>query len=504
MADQAPFLDYTNRDYPSLVNAMLDLAAQRLPEWTDRSENDLGRLLIELFAHVGDVILYYQDRIANELFLSTAVERRSVIDLLRLIGYTLATPMPALAELSVLDPVARVEVRPGARFTTVVKPDQPARRFVFLPADDQPLVLVSGALGLPRIPVLQADVISETLTVPEDVLGPLRLRLAERPVVVPRRADTNPHYLVVQVGRDDVWVRWTRRDSLLDSGKDGRHYTVEVDDEDRAWLLFGDGQIGERPAAGTQVRIRYLKTDGAAGNVGARAISKLIDGASPSVRVSNPAPASGGADRESIENARLVAPRLLRSQRRAVTAADYQALALSDPSVLQARAVGGGFGHVRVYVVAKGGVAAEDELKGRLQVLFEQHRPLTSTVSVHDPVFVTLSINVAIGIEGGFSEVDVSTRVRAALAALTALAGRSFGQIFYVSKVYEVVEAVEGVAYAMVNVPVGVGYKDGQEVPTLPGPSGSVPIAAARDGLIRLYPDQFPDFFIPDPTQDAP
>ena len=49
-------------------------------------------LLVDLFAYVGDVIAYYQDRIASESFLDTAVERRSVLNLLRLIGYELAPP----------------------------------------------------------------------------------------------------------------------------------------------------------------------------------------------------------------------------------------------------------------------------------------------------------------------------------------------------------------------------------------------------------------------------
>jgi len=104
MATQQRITDYTNRDYASLLASMLDLADLKLPEWTDRSENDLGRLLVELFAYVGDELLYYQDRIANEAFLTTAVERRSVIDLLSLIGYTLATPSPASAKLIIRAP----------------------------------------------------------------------------------------------------------------------------------------------------------------------------------------------------------------------------------------------------------------------------------------------------------------------------------------------------------------------------------------------------------------
>ena len=49
---------------------MLRLAQQRLPEWTDRSPADLGMLLVDLFAYMGDIVVYYQDRIASEMFLA--------------------------------------------------------------------------------------------------------------------------------------------------------------------------------------------------------------------------------------------------------------------------------------------------------------------------------------------------------------------------------------------------------------------------------------------------
>ena len=74
---------------------MLALAAYRLPEWTDRSEADPGVLLIELFAYMGDVLAYYLDRVASESFLATATEPRSVLNLLRLIGYQLNPPVAA-------------------------------------------------------------------------------------------------------------------------------------------------------------------------------------------------------------------------------------------------------------------------------------------------------------------------------------------------------------------------------------------------------------------------
>ncbi|MEP7270535.1 MAG: putative baseplate assembly protein [Acidobacteriota bacterium] len=54
-----------------------------------RAGNDPSIALLDSWAVVGDVLSFYQERIANEGFLRTARERRSILELARLIGYEL-------------------------------------------------------------------------------------------------------------------------------------------------------------------------------------------------------------------------------------------------------------------------------------------------------------------------------------------------------------------------------------------------------------------------------
>ena len=82
-----PVIDYVTKDYDGFRQAMLGQIPLLLPNWRTRGESDFGVVLIELFAYVADILSYYQDRIANEAYLSTATQRRSVTELLRLIGY---------------------------------------------------------------------------------------------------------------------------------------------------------------------------------------------------------------------------------------------------------------------------------------------------------------------------------------------------------------------------------------------------------------------------------
>jgi hypothetical protein len=87
--DLAVVIDYLAKDYASFRQALLDFLPTRLPAWTERSEADLGMTLLELFAATGDTLSYLQDRVANEAFLDSATQRRSVAGHLALLGYRL-------------------------------------------------------------------------------------------------------------------------------------------------------------------------------------------------------------------------------------------------------------------------------------------------------------------------------------------------------------------------------------------------------------------------------
>lgn len=56
---------------------------------TTRSTDDPAIALLDAWALVADILTFYQERIANEGYLPTATERRSILQLARLVGYTL-------------------------------------------------------------------------------------------------------------------------------------------------------------------------------------------------------------------------------------------------------------------------------------------------------------------------------------------------------------------------------------------------------------------------------
>lgn len=73
----------------SMLAALSDGERPLLGNLKTREDDDFSIALLDAWAMVADVLTFYQERIANESYLRTATERRSIIELARAIGYEL-------------------------------------------------------------------------------------------------------------------------------------------------------------------------------------------------------------------------------------------------------------------------------------------------------------------------------------------------------------------------------------------------------------------------------
>jgi Baseplate J-like protein len=488
-----PVIDYMARDYESLLKAMHDVVPSKLPEWKGfANEADFGNVLLELFAHMGDILSYYQDRIANESFLGTARTRRSVIEHLRLIGYKLATAVPAAASLNVTVPAtvnAEVTVNAGDAFATKSQKNKPSVRFEYT---GEPLTINFGTVPVDAatgkktyagIPVEEGRSIRSELVGTSDGSANQRFVLAHPRLILHRIGAT-----AQQAGRDIVLLSqlgsetesWTLRETLAFSRAQQKDYAVEINEADQATLIFGDGDFGAIPANGAQIRASYRVGGGPAGNTPQETIRTIVGApqlALLGAQVSNPNPATGGADRESTEHALRHAPAVFRSLNRAVTASDYEALVLSFNGVGKVRAQPIGWNTVALYVAPTGGGNVSDVLERDLKAYLEDKRLVSQIVEVYDVDYKAIYVTAEIGVASYYVRSDVLAAVQKAAAALLAFDNVSFGQTIYLSKFYEVGETVPGVDY--VNV---TEFRRGDVTTPLVAPSGK----------IELAPDQVP------------
>jgi hypothetical protein len=175
----------------------------------------------------------------------------------------------------------------------------------------------------------------------------------------PQSADTDPQpeILLEQISGNPP-PQWSWVQSILDAGQFDNSFTL---DESRYQFIltnsdgtaqyeyagdsgdtirFGDGTFGDIPLDGTIFRVTYRVGGGANGNVAAGAICR-IDPAVANLRaVTNPLPATGGADEETAQTVQRLAPQAFRAvQYRAVIPQDYQDAAETLPWVQRAGTV---------------------------------------------------------------------------------------------------------------------------------------------------------------------
>jgi predicted phage baseplate assembly protein len=140
-------------------------------------------------------------------------------------------------------------------------------------------------------------------------------------------------------GSESVYVDnelWTRVENFLSSTPTEKHYTIELGDNDRPTVKFGDGTTGKIPPLGVgNIKVdpyRYnAETDG---NVGANTVVVDKTGLSFVNKVWNPRGATGwteaeGASEASLEQAKIAGPASLRTREVAVGAADVEALTVA-------------------------------------------------------------------------------------------------------------------------------------------------------------------------------
>jgi hypothetical protein len=84
-----------------------------------RDPGDAAMALLDGWALVADVLTFYQERIANEGYLRTATERRSILELARLVGYTLRPGVAATVYLAYTLDVDSSQTPPQANKTII-------------------------------------------------------------------------------------------------------------------------------------------------------------------------------------------------------------------------------------------------------------------------------------------------------------------------------------------------------------------------------------------------
>lgn len=278
-----------------------------------------------------------------------------------------------------------------------------------------------------------------------------------RAALLPPLEDAMPQIALSGTSGNTPPVTWMPQADLLDSEPGAPDFVVEAEADGTVFLRFGDGTHGQRPSPGTRFVATYRVGGGTRGNVGAEAISHAVI-SDPAVRsVRNPLPAQGGIDSESIDDVRHKAPFAFRTQKRAVTPEDYQAVAQGHPQVQRAAATfrwTGSWWTVLLSIDRLGGAPVDDSFANDIRAYVEPYRTAGHDLDVNGPTYVPLEIEARVAVAPDHFRSDVGAALTRLFSSRVLADGSrgvfhpdnfTFGQAVYLSPLYAAAKKLDGV-----------------------------------------------------------
>lgn len=283
----------------------------------------------------------------------------------------------------------------------------------------------------------------------------------------------------VRLVDDGAAERWVPRRDLLGSDGFAAEFVAEADEGGGARLRFGDGEYGMRPRPDSRLTAHYRIGNGTLGNVGADSLWHVVAAVGGIETIGNPLPASGGTDPEPIDRVRQDAPVAFRVQERAVTPADYVAVAQRHPGIQRATATErwtGSWYTMFLTVDRVGGHPFDAAFEAEVRRHLERFRMAGHDLEIAPPHLVALEVVLRVCVLPDYYRSDVEREVLARLGTGRRPDGTrgffhadnlTFGTAVHLSALLAAVQAVAGVRYVeprtfqRLGVPASTGIDTG-------------------------------------------
>jgi hypothetical protein len=487
MALPVPNLD--DRTFLQLVEEAKARIALSSSNWNDFSPGDPGMVLLEAFAYLTELMIFRLNRLPDKAY----------VEFLQLMDVKLNAPAAAgvVLRFFVSRPQATpIEIARGTRVTLARAGGAEPPMFVTA----APAVIGSGSL--------MADVQAYHCSQIEAELAGLGTGMpgqsvqAQRPPMIAPTGDALDLVVGVEASEAELGERvpalvfnnktyriWREVDNFTELGPDRYVYLCDrmsgtirfapaLRSQATDRLAHEAPALAETPGPGREIRLWYRRGGGAEGNIGANTLSVLKD-AIAGVQVSNPMPATGGLAAETLQGALLRGPQEIHSLRRAVTARDFETVAVrSSGAVARAKAFTKAAlwrhaqpGTVEVLLVPhyrdeaeRGGGAVSvvqmraletEDARVRIAAALDTRRPLATYCLVNWVRYKTVQVKARVVVYRGEDTAAVKRRVVDRLHQVinplptpSHRNGWRFGEPLRVSHVYDIVLSEPGVSYA--------------------------------------------------------
>jgi hypothetical protein len=248
-------------------------------------------------------------------------------------------------------------------------------------------------------------------------------------------------------------VLWHETDTLAGLTPLDRVYVTKADEAGATTVTFGNGRQGSRlPTGNENVKATYRAGIGKPGNLKATQINQPTTKPLGVKEVVNPLAATGGADRESHNEARRNAPLAVMALDRLVSTRDYEDFSRTFAGVAKASASRLSDGRRRVVHVTIAGaddapIAKTSDLYKNLREALHKFGDPFQPVELDTRYLKTLFVSANVKVHPDYLWEPVETKVRAALLERFSFYRRDLGQDALLSEAIAAAQSVEGVVY---------------------------------------------------------
>ena len=454
MADR---LRVTELDFDTIKENLKTFLNQQ-SEFTDYDFEGSGlSVLLDILAYNTHYQAYYLNMVANEAFMDTALLRDSVISHSKVLGYV---PYSRKAPRAVINFTANTNTTTEATLTIprgfrFFSNEIDGVSYSFVTLDEIRVTKSNTSFTFLNLPIYEGQLVAysfnqnnstnpkQIFVLPDSEVDTTTLTVSVQP------SSTNTQSFVYTYAPD---AGDTNTESEVFYLQEGRNQRYEI--------YFGDDVIGKKIPDGSIVNVTYLVTNGTAANKAnnfvdaGQTLGDSLGNSITDFTIDPISEASGGAERESVDNIKFAAPLQFTTQNRLVTFKDYETYIQKTYPIVDSVSVWGGedesppkFGVVYISLKPKQNYFISDTEKQRIidEIIKPKAIVAIQTV-IRDPEFLYLLISSSVTYDPNktiLTEQQLITAIRNALLTYKTTNLDKFSSQFILSKVQDTIDSVD-------------------------------------------------------------
>ena len=380
-------------DFDDLKNS-LKTFLQSQSQFTDYNfDGSSISVLLDLLSYNSYLNAFYLNMVMSESFLDSAQLRGSVVSRAKELNYTPRSYKSSKATVSLQlnqGGLTSLTIPSGTQFN-----GENANASYTFTTNNSVVVYPSGGYFTANLDIYEGTYVNDVYVVDNTIQN-------QRFILSNQNVDTDTIIVLATENSGQTITTFTQALSLYGLNSTSNVYFLQAVNDSSYELVFGDGVFGRAPLNGAIIGATYRVSNGT--DADGSTNFNMIDVLPVSGTVTTISASSGSANAESIDSIRYNAPRQYQTQERAITAADFKSLVLSNYTNVKACHVFGGetvsgsidYGKVYISPLSYSGSTLSLSEKADIVNFLLQRCTVGITPTIVDPDFLYLQVNTTV------------------------------------------------------------------------------------------------------------